>query len=74
MSFGCWESKGLCNVGGQNKSHMAIMEMLRSLGCETQMARDLSQSPSQQTFLTLAQSVVSVLSLSVYLRKGPRAS
>lgn len=29
---------------GQNKSHVTITELLRSLGCETQMARDFSQS------------------------------
>lgn len=54
--------QGVLQCGG--KSHVIIMEMLQSLGCETQMARDFSQSPSKQTFLILAQSVVSVFSLS----------
>lgn len=54
--------QGVLQCGG--KSHVIIMEMLQSLGCETQLARDFSQSPSKQIFLILAQSVVSVFFLS----------
>lgn len=48
----------------KNGGHVAIREMLWSLGWETQMARDSYWSPSQRNCLLPAQSMVSVFSLS----------